>query len=73
MLCFEGTGAITHFTHRIFFTATTLFYVLMNRYCTVVVLSPLLPNALCVKSQDVCFVLFSLTKGKLREWSTVRN
>lgn len=39
----------------------SMFYVLMNRYCTVIVLFPQ-PNALCVKSQDV-YVIRSLTRG----------
>lgn len=39
-----------------------MFYVLMNRYCTVIVLFPQ-PNALCVKSQDV-YVIRSLTRDR---------
>lgn len=41
-----------------------MFYVLMNRYCTDIVLFPQ-PNALCVKSQDVYAVRSTFSnKGK---------
>lgn len=47
---------------------TSMFYVLMNRYCTVIVPFPQ-PNALCVKSQDVVYVIHSIfsNKGKQTE------
>lgn len=66
-LCLEGTGAITHFTHSISLMVTSMFYVLMNRYCTVIMPFPQ-PNALCVKSQDV-YVIRSIfpNKGKQTE------
>lgn len=44
-----------------------MFYVLMNRYCTVIVLFPQ-PNALCVKSQDVYVICSTFSnKGKQKE------